>query len=89
MSAKDPVDRSLIATHAVCQRWARATAEERMAQGAIARAGMDKRFEREVDPDGTLPPAERVRRAAHAKKAYFAMLALKSAQVRRARKAAR
>jgi hypothetical protein len=89
VSAKDPVDRSLIATHAVCQRWARATAEERMEQGAIARAGMDKRFEREVDPDGILPPAERARRIGLARRAYFAKLALKSAQVRRARKAAR
>ena len=41
------------------------------------------RFEREVDPDGTLPTDERARRAAHARKAYFTRLALKSAQARR------
>jgi len=40
------------------------------------------RFEREVDPDGTLPVAERNRRADHAKKAYFAGLALKSSKAR-------
>lgn len=42
-----------------------------------------KRFEREVDPDGVLPAAERVRRAEHARKAYFTRLAFQSAKVRR------
>jgi hypothetical protein len=46
---------------------------------------MLERFEREVDPDGTLPPAERAKRAEYARKAYFQRLALKSAQVRRRR----
>jgi hypothetical protein len=41
------------------------------------------RFERQVDPDGELPPAERARRAGHARKAYFTRLALRSAQARR------
>jgi hypothetical protein len=53
-----------------------------------ARQAFLDRFEREVDPDGTLPPAERARRAEHARKAYFAKLALKSAQARRRRKPA-
>jgi hypothetical protein len=44
------------------------------------------RFEREVDPDGTLPIAERVKRAEHARKAYFLDLARKSAIARRRRK---
>jgi hypothetical protein len=35
-------------------------------------------FERQVDPDGTLPPAERDARAATARKAYMAQLASKS-----------
>ena len=43
------------------------------------------RFLDEVDPDRSLPDAERLRRAAAARKAYFAQLALKSAQ-RRAKK---
>jgi hypothetical protein len=49
------------------------------------RAGREaflSRFEREVDPEGKLPPAERVRRAEHAKKAYMARLALRSARAR-------
>ena len=43
-------------------------------------------WEREVDPESELEPAERTRRAEHAKKAYFTGLALESAKVRRARK---
>jgi hypothetical protein len=38
---------------------------------ASARTAFLSRFEREVDPDGVLEPAERFRRAEHAKKAYF------------------
>jgi hypothetical protein len=45
---------------------------------------LDK-FERQVDPEGILPPAERAVRAEHARKAHFKRLALKSAQVRRRR----
>ena len=48
-----------------------------------ARKTFLERFDREVDPDGTLPPAERARRAEHARKAYFTRLALKSARARR------
>jgi len=40
------------------------------------------KFEKEVDPDGKLPPEERRRRAEHARRAYMARLALKSAQAR-------
>ncbi|WP_245612650.1 hypothetical protein [Actinotalea ferrariae] len=41
------------------------------------------KFERQVDPEGTLAPDERARRAEHARKAHFARLALKSARARR------
>jgi len=44
------------------------------------------RFEEQVDPNSQLSSEERSRRAAHARKAYFAELALKSARARRARK---
>ena len=47
-----------------------------------ARSAFLDRFERQVDPDGTLSPAERARRAEHARKAYFTALALKSAKAR-------
>jgi hypothetical protein len=52
---------------------------------APARAAALARFELEVDPDGVLPETERLRRADHAKRAYFRALALKSAKARRAR----
>jgi hypothetical protein len=48
---------------------------------------LDK-FEEQVDPDGTLPPAERAKRAEHARKAHFKRLALKSARARSSRRAA-
>lgn len=44
-------------------------------------------FERQVDPDGVLEVGERVRRAEHARKAYFTGLALRSARARRSRSA--
>jgi hypothetical protein len=50
-----------------------------------AREAFMARFEREVDPDGTLAPEERSRRAEAARKAYFAQLAHKSAKARRRR----
>lgn len=50
-----------------------------------ARQAFADRFALEVDPDGVLEPTERARRAEHARRAYFASLALKSAQARRKR----
>jgi hypothetical protein len=49
---------------------------------AKARASFLTRFEREVDPERTLPEGERKRRALAARKAHFARLALKSARAR-------
>ena len=53
---------------------------------APARAKFLKRFEDQVDPNGELSPAERARRAEHARKAYFTGLALKSSIARSRRK---
>jgi len=52
---------------------------------APARAAFLDRFQKQADPDGTLDPTERDRRASHLKRAYFGRLALKSAQARRRR----
>ena len=49
---------------------------------AKARATFLAKFLDEVDPDRTLPEEERLRRAEHARKAYFARLALRSARAR-------
>lgn len=70
--------RAQLAAH---DSWART--EDRNARTAPARQAMLDKFEREVDPDGSLTPAERARRAEHARKAHFTRLALKSAQSRR------
>jgi hypothetical protein len=75
--------RSLASSIAAHERWAHEP--DRSAATAAARAALMTKFEHEVDPDGTLDPAERARRAEHKRKAYFGRLALKSATVRRAR----
>jgi len=54
--------------------------------GPATRAAL-ARFEAEVDPEGTLSPEERTRRAEHARKSYMTLLALKSAKARRRRAA--
>jgi hypothetical protein len=83
MPSNDPARRALAATIAAHDSWAKTS--DRAARTAPARAAALDRFEREVDPEGVLPPAERARRAEHARKAYFLRLSLKSAQSRRAR----
>lgn len=74
-------ERALRARLAAHESWAKT--HDRAARTANARAAALDRFERQVDPDGTLPPAERAIRAEHARKAYFTRLALRSAQARR------
>jgi hypothetical protein len=50
-----------------------------------ARQKFLQRFEREVDPDGVLPPDERRRRAEHAKRAYMLRLAKRAVATRNTR----
>jgi hypothetical protein len=77
-------DRHLIAVLGAHASWAKT--EDPTERTRPAREAFDARFEREVDPGGRLPEAERKRRAASARKAHFARMALKSAQARRAKK---
>lgn len=79
-----PADRRLRARIAAHVSWSR-TADPR-ARTQPARDAAFRRFERLVDPGGTLPAEERRRRAEHARRAEMQRLALRSAQVRRARK---
>ena len=81
-----PAERSLRAQIAAHESWAHT--DDRSARTANARKAMLDKFERQVDPEGILPPAERAVRAEHARKAHFKRLALKSAQARRRRGAA-
>lgn len=76
-----PAERKLRAQIAAHTSWA--NTEDRSARTAAGTAALLSKFEREVDPDGTLDPAERARRAESARKAHFARLAFKSAQARR------
>ena len=76
-------ERSLAGQIGAAVKWSRV--KDYTAATAPARAGFERRFEREVDPDGTLPPAQRQRMAEHARRAYFLRLAAKSAQARKAR----
>lgn len=64
--------------------WAKT--EDRSARTWPARKAMLDRFEREVDPDGTLTPQERAKRAEWARKAHMQRMALKSAAARARRK---
>jgi hypothetical protein len=50
---------------------------------AAARAQFLARFEQQVDPKGALPTEEGRRRAAHARRAHMARLAIRSGQVRK------
>ena len=79
-----PAERALRARMAAYTLHAKRDARETT---AAARAAFLDRFDRMVDPEGALPEAERQRRAAAARKAYFTRLALRSAQARRARAA--
>jgi hypothetical protein len=86
MAAHDPDERTIISTIAAHERWAKC--DDPSAATAPARQGLAESFERQVDPNNLLPPAERSRRAEAARKAYFTRLALKSHQARRARRLA-
>lgn len=77
-----PAERSLQARAAAHAKWSRTDSRE----GTVAaRRGFLTRFENEVDPDRSLPPAERARRAEHARRAYMLDLGRRRQQVRRER----
>jgi hypothetical protein len=73
--------RQMIGAYGAQVSWSRTV--DRSGRTQPARDKFQQRFERQVDPDGVLDPAERAKRAEHARKAYFIGLALKSAAARR------
>lgn len=89
MATHHPTEASQLASLASNLRWTSLTPEERTAATEAARSAFVQRWERLVDPDGTLDPADRATRAAEAKRAHYANMALKGAEVRRANAAAR
>ncbi len=78
-----PEQRRLRAQIAAHTKWADT---DRVAGTAAARAAFLARFEANVDPDGTLPPAERLRRAENAMRAHMARLSFLSARSRARRR---
>lgn len=81
MSGSTPSERRLRAQIAANSRWAKEP--DRSAATAAARAGLDARFAREIDPDGVLAPDELAKRVDAARRAHFQRLALASAKARR------
>ena len=77
-----PEQRSLRARLAAHSKWAGTDPVEGT---RAAREAFLSSFEKQVDPDGTLDPDERARRADHARKAHFLKLAFLSARARRAK----
>lgn len=76
-----PQQRTLRARIAAHTQWA--NTENRTARTSAARKAAYDRFDKQVDPDGTLPPDERAKRAANARRAHMLSLAAKSADARR------
>ncbi|ORV90761.1 hypothetical protein AWC11_12020 [Mycobacterium interjectum] len=64
-----------------------ANTKNRAARTAQARAALLDKFEKQVDPDGVMPPGERAKRAENARRAHYQQMAYKSAKVRQHRKA--
>lgn len=77
--ALTPEQRSQRARLAALTRWSREDPTETARRG---QEGLLRRFLAEVDPDGTLPEAERYRRAEAARKAHMTRLAFNSAKAR-------
>lgn len=78
-----PQQRALRARIAAHTSWA--NTPNRAVRTRPAREAAWARFERLVDPDGVLDAADRAKRAASARSAYFSRLALMSAQARHRR----
>jgi hypothetical protein len=78
-----PEQRALRARLAAHARWAK-TADRAKAL-VPAQSAFRGRFEKEVDPEGKLPVADRLKLAESARKAYYTRLAYKSARVRASR----
>jgi hypothetical protein len=71
--------RSRLAAHT---SWA--NTENRSARTAPARAAMQRKFERQVDPEGILPADELAKRVASARRAHYTRLSMIAQQRRKA-----
>jgi hypothetical protein len=83
MPARHRTERLMIARIAAADRWAQEP--DRAAATAPARAGLRAKFEREVDPDGTLPADVLAERVAHLQHAHMLRMSRAAAAKRRQR----
>lgn len=67
--------------YAAQMKWAHC--DDRVAATEAARAGLETKFEREVDPDGTLSPQERFKRVQSRRKAHMLKMTTASLKARR------
>ncbi len=81
MPSADPHARSLVAQIAAAERWGRTP--DRTAATAPARAGLRDKFARQVDPDGTLAPAEVDMRVDQLVRAHMLRMSLAAKTARR------
>lgn len=81
MAATRAEDRSIVAQIAAAERWGRTP--DRTAATAPARAGLRAKYARQVDPDGTLPPAELERRVDSLMRAHMLRMSLAAKNARR------
>lgn len=85
--AQTPEERALSARIAASERWAKT--RDRNSATAPARAGLRAKFAREVDPDGTLPPAELEERIGQMMRAHMLRMTLAAKRARRHAREAR
>lgn len=86
-AALPPEHRALAASIGSLTHWSRLTSPEaRREANAPARRGLQRRWEREADPDGVLSPAELAAAVQRIRKAHYARMTLASAQSRARKK---
>lgn len=75
--------RSLIASRAANSRWARINSPEaRREATSAATSARNRKWERQADPEGVLPPGELEAAVRRLKTAHYRLMALRSAQAR-------
>ncbi|MDO9378926.1 MAG: hypothetical protein Q7T56_08745 [Nocardioidaceae bacterium] len=77
---RTPADKTLSAQIAANTRWGNTT--DRSAATSAARRGLRAKFETQVDPDGTMHPAERERRVESLMKAHMQRMTLAAKRAR-------
>jgi hypothetical protein len=80
-----PAQRALRASAAAHAMWANTT--DYAARTAKDRQAALDRFERLADPDGTMDPVARARKAEHLRRAHYKRMTLASLEARKARRA--